>query len=68
MVSEKFGFLEIKFEYPVGGTPHRAWLFDCHNSTYHDDPIRFEIISEKIDNLSNGQPCKLYIEKSKLQE
>jgi hypothetical protein len=67
-VSERFGFLEIKFEYPVGGPPHRAWFFDCHKSKYHNDPIRFEIISEKIDNLSNGQRCKIYIEKSKVQE
>jgi hypothetical protein len=50
-VSERFGFLEIKFEYPVGGPPHRAWFFDCHNLAYHNDPVRFEIISEKIDNL-----------------
>jgi len=67
-VSERFGFLEIKLEYPLGGPTHRAWFFDCHNSAYHDDHFRFEIISEKIDNLSNGQRCKVYIEKSKAQE
>jgi hypothetical protein len=33
-VSEIFSFVEIKFEYPQGGTPRRAWIFDCHNSAY----------------------------------
>src|SRR5258708_386373 len=31
---EKFSFLEIKFEYPTGGSVCRAWLFGCHNSSY----------------------------------
>lgn len=65
---ERFGFLEIDFEYPIGGSLHRAWLFDCHNSAYHTDPVRFEIISERIDGLSYGQQCKLYIAKSKVPE
>jgi hypothetical protein len=59
--AEIFSLLEIKFEYPVEGVLYRAWIFDCHNSAYHHDPTRFEIISEKISGLSNGQRCRLHI-------
>jgi hypothetical protein len=58
---ERFGFLEIKFEFPVGGEFYRAWIFDCHNSRYHGDPTRFEIISEKINGIANGQRCRIHI-------
>jgi hypothetical protein len=65
---EQFSFLEISFEYPIGGALHRAWLFDSHNSAYHNDPIRFEIISETIYGLSYGQRCKVHIAKSKVPD
>jgi hypothetical protein len=65
---ERFGFLEIKFEYPVGGCLHGAWFFDCHNSRYHNDPVCFEIITQKIENPTNGQRCKVHIDKLKVQE
>lgn len=58
---ERFSFVRIKFEYPIGGTCHTAWFFDCHNSAYHGDTFRFEIITEKIANLSNGQRCRIHI-------
>jgi len=65
-VSEKFGFLEIGFEYTVGTHLRRAWSFDCHNSASHSDAYRFEVISEKIEGLSYNQPCKVHIEESKI--
>jgi hypothetical protein len=61
-VAEKIGLLEIKFEYPLGEFLHRAWLLDCYG-----DPRRFEIISEWIDDLSNGQPCRIHIEARKVR-
>ena len=62
-VSEIFSFVEIKFEYPQGGTPRRAWIFDCHNSAYFSDPVRFryEIIATKIDGISYNQRCRLHL-------
>ena len=58
---ERFSFLEIQFE-PMGGRLHRAWIMDCHHSaTFHKDPTRFEIISEKIAGVANGQRCRLHI-------
>jgi len=60
--TETFGFLEIKFEYPVGNNAlYRAWLFDCHNSDYHNNPLRFEIISEKIDGIVYNQSCRMHL-------
>lgn len=58
---EQFSFLEIKFEYPVGGPSYRAWFFDCHNSSYHQNPNRFGIITHKIPNLSAGARCKVHV-------
>ena len=58
---ESFSFLEIQFE-PISGQLHRAWIMDCHRSaTFHNDPTRFEIISEKIAGVANGQRCKLHV-------
>jgi hypothetical protein len=60
--TETFGFLEIKFEYPVGNSaPYRAWLFDCYNSACHNDPPRYEIISKKIDGIAYNQPCRVHL-------
>ena len=58
---ERFSFLEIKLEAPIDGALYRAWIFDCHNSAYHSDPTRFEIISEKIPSIASGQRCRIHI-------
>jgi hypothetical protein len=59
---ERFSFLEIQLEFPIGGQLYRAWIMDCHNSaTFHNDPLRFEIISNKIPGVTNGQRCRLHI-------
>jgi hypothetical protein len=63
---EHFSLLEFKFEYPLNAPLHRAWLFDCHNSRYHNDPFRFEIIAEWIAAVATGQRCKLHLEKMKV--
>jgi hypothetical protein len=62
-VSEIFSFVEIKFEYPLGGTLRRAWIFDCHNSAYFSDPVRFryETISTKVEGISYNQRCRLHL-------
>jgi hypothetical protein len=60
--TEIFGFLEIKFEYPIdNNTLYRAWLFDCHNSTYHNDPFHHEIISEKIEGVAYDKRCRVHL-------
>lgn len=59
--TETFGLSEIRFEYPIGNSAlHRAWLFDCYNSAYHDDPLHHEIISEKIEGIAYNQPCRVH--------
>jgi len=64
--TERFSFLEIAFEYPIGRDPKRAWFYMGHDSSSFKDPRhqQFEIVSEKIEGLSYGQRCKINIEKS----
>jgi hypothetical protein len=59
--TETFGFKEILFEYPLGGRLYRAWLFDCYNSAFHQSPLLFEIIAEKIAGLSYNQRCRVHL-------
>jgi hypothetical protein len=66
ILTETFGFLEIKFEYRLGGGLYRAWLFDCYNSAWHASPCDFEIISERIDGVSFGQLCRVHLPRSAL--
>jgi hypothetical protein len=60
---EKFSFLRIGFECPLSGPMYRAWIFGCHNSQWFPDPLRFEIITEKIPDISYGTRCRIHIEK-----
>jgi hypothetical protein len=64
--TETFGFLEIKFEYPIdNNTFYRAWLFDCHNSRYHNDPsyrpFFHEVVAEKIEGVAYDKNCRVYL-------
>jgi len=59
---EIFSFLEIKFEYPIdNNTLYRAWLFDCHNSGYHNNPLFHEIIAEKIEGVAYDKDCRVHL-------
>jgi hypothetical protein len=63
---ETFSFLEIKFEYPIDNNKlYRAWLFDCHNSKYHNNPIcrpyHHEIIVEKIEGVAYDKQCRIHL-------
>ena len=51
---ETFSFLRIGFESPTDGPLHRAWIFDCHNSRWFADPLCFEVITEKVADISDG--------------
>jgi hypothetical protein len=58
---ERFSFVRIHFEYPVPTEPHRAWFYIGYNSSYFRDPTRFEIITEKIEELTVGERCRVHI-------
>jgi hypothetical protein len=58
---EGFSFLEIQLEFPIGGQLYRAWIMDCHKSAFLNDPIRFEIISNKIAGIAYGRRCRLHV-------
>jgi hypothetical protein len=60
--TEIFSFLEIKFEYPIdNSTRYRAWLFDCHNSAYHNNPFHHEIIAEQIEGVAYDKDCRVHL-------
>ena len=46
----------------MDGPVHRAWIFGCHNSAYFNDPLIFEVITERLSNLSNGTRCRILID------
>jgi hypothetical protein len=64
---ERFSLLEIKFEFPIGATIHRAWFYESHDSGRVGNPVIFEIVSQKIEGLSYGSRCKIHVDKSKAQ-
>jgi hypothetical protein len=61
---EKFSILPIKFGCPLSTVSKDAWLFVSHDSAYVSDPLRFEVVTEKIDGLAIGQRCKIHVEKT----
>jgi hypothetical protein len=61
---ERFSIFPIKFEYPFNAASKDAWLFVSHNSSYASDPLRFEVVTEKIDGLAIEQRRKIYVEET----
>jgi hypothetical protein len=61
---EQFSIVPIKFEYPVNTATKEAWLLVCHDSAYFRDPLRFEVVTEKLNGLMPGQQCKIHIQKT----
>jgi hypothetical protein len=61
---ERFSILPIRLEYPINVPTKEAWLFASHDSAYFNDPHRFEVVTEKIDGLVTGQPCKIHVGKT----
>ncbi len=62
---EQFSISPIKLEYPTGAPTKEAWLFASHDSAYFSDPLRFEVVAEKIDGLATGHRCKIHVEKNR---
>jgi hypothetical protein len=60
---EIFSFVRIKFEYPLNASLREAWIYIAHNSPHMLDPCMFELISDKIPNLTSETPCRVHIDK-----
>jgi hypothetical protein len=58
---ETFSFRRVGLECPMGGPVYCAWIFGCHNSQWFSDPLRHEIIAEKIAAISYGARCRIHI-------
>ena len=48
---EGFGFLEIKFEWPLDTQPFQAWLYLPHDSPHRYNMLRAEVITKEITTL-----------------
>jgi hypothetical protein len=63
---EAFGFIKIKFEYPLAGETYDAWIIfpEGHGFTYNED-LGVEIIAEmKVPGIKLGQKCAIHIDHS----
>lgn len=64
--SEKFAFLEISFESPLGSAPRRAWIYIPSNSPHFHNVFQVEMIAPFIHDAAAtaaGVPCCIHIPK-----
>jgi hypothetical protein len=60
---ERFGLLEVQFEYPAGGPCYRSWIFLAEGSPLTLNPHQTEIISDSfIEQIAMGESCKIHID------
>jgi hypothetical protein len=60
---ERFSFLRIAFEGPIG-SPHRpAWIYIPHGSPHYDNVFHAEVITNWMENIEYGVRCQVHISK-----
>lgn len=59
---ERFGFLRIKFEFPLGAEPQPAWIYIPDNSPHRYNLFGVEIIAPPIQGLRSGESCQIHIQ------
>ena len=61
---EAFGFIKIKFEYPLSGQTYDAWIIFPEAPLYsYDENQGIEVIAETlIPNMKRGATCAVYID------
>jgi hypothetical protein len=70
-VGEKFGFLEITFESPLGGAPRTAWIYMPHNSPHFHNVFHIEVVTNFISDgtaTAKGTRCRIHIDKPHRKE
>lgn len=60
-IAEKFSFLRVQLEHPLGGDHHRAWLYIAHGSPHCHNLFGVEVIAAYIADLIPGDRCRLHI-------
>ena len=51
-VAEKFSFLQVRLEHPLGGAHHKAWLHIAHGSPHRHNLFGVEVIAAYIADLA----------------
>jgi hypothetical protein len=61
---EKFSFLRIGFECPLGEPTRDAWIYIPHNSPHYADLFTVEIITARMDaaHVKAGTRCRVHID------
>jgi hypothetical protein len=59
---EVFGFLRIRFEYPINAAPRRAWIYIPHDSPHFRLRCHIEVLTEeKVQGLAYGARCRVHL-------
>lgn len=64
--AEKFAFLEIAFESPLGDAPNRAWIYIPSNSPHFHNVFQIELIAPFIGIAAATVPgtrCRIHVPK-----
>jgi hypothetical protein len=64
---EKFSFLYITLEFPIGSAHRSAWIYVPHESPHLSKRCQVEIISEKIEGLIYGSRCRIHVPRGRLE-
>jgi hypothetical protein len=62
---ERFSFLRIGLEFPIGNTALDAWIYVPHDSPHFGKRCQVEIIAPKISGLSYGSRCRVQIHRGR---
>jgi hypothetical protein len=62
---EKFSFLQIGFECPIGEVMRDAWVYVAHNSPHYTNLFIAEILTTRMDeaHVKVGMRCRVHISK-----
>lgn len=64
---EKFGFLGVDLEIPVGGSLQPSWIYIPYNSPHVNNFFQVEIMTAYIAGVSVNQVCRLHINKPHIE-
>ena len=63
---ERFSFLRIGLEFPVGGVAHRAWIYIPHDSPHFGNRFQIEVLAARIEGISYGARCRVLIPRARV--
>lgn len=63
---ERFGFLRIGIEFPVGAPRRPALIYVPHNSPHFSNHSLIEVMTSKIEGINYGAHCLIHIGRANL--